>query len=46
MPATRPALPPPSLRVARDTLADHPNVGPFIGRRLIQRLVTSSPGPA
>ncbi len=25
---------------------NHPNVGPFIGRQLIQRLVTSSPSPA
>lgn len=24
---------------------NHPNVGPFIGRQLIQRLVTSNPGP-
>lgn len=31
------------LRVALDTLANHPNVGPFIGRQLIQRLVTSNP---
>jgi uncharacterized protein (DUF1800 family) len=35
-----------SLRVALDTLAQHPNVGPFIGRQLIQRLVTSNPSPA
>lgn len=34
-----------SLRVALDTLANHPNVGPFIGRQLIQRLVTSNPSP-
>ena len=34
-----------SLRVALDTLATHPNVGPFIGRQLIQRLVTSNPSP-
>jgi hypothetical protein len=27
-------------------LAKHPNVGPFIGRQLIQRLVTSNPSPA
>lgn len=25
---------------------NHPNVGPFIGRQLIQRLVTSNPSPA
>ncbi|MBE0546501.1 MAG: DUF1800 domain-containing protein, partial [Rubrivivax sp.] len=35
-----------ALRMALDTLAYHPNVGPFIGRQLIQRLVTSNPGPA
>ncbi len=35
-----------SLRVALDTLAAHPNVGPFIGRQLIQRLVTSNPSAA
>ncbi len=35
-----------SLRLALDTLFNHPNVGPFIGRQLIQRLVTSHPSPA
>lgn len=35
-----------SLRIALDTLFNHPNVGPFIGRELIQRLVTSNPSPA
>jgi uncharacterized protein (DUF1800 family) len=34
-----------SLKEALDTLAAHPNVGPFIGRQLIQRLVTSNPSP-
>jgi len=34
-----------SLKTALDTLAAHPNVGPFIGRQLIQRLVTSNPSP-
>ncbi|MEM7391568.1 MAG: DUF1800 domain-containing protein, partial [Verrucomicrobiota bacterium] len=29
---------------AIDNLFHHPNVGPFFGRRLIQRLVTSNPG--
>ncbi len=29
-----------------DNLFNHPNVGPFIGRLLIQRLVTSNPSPA
>jgi len=27
-------------------LASHPNTGPFLGRRLIQHLVTSNPSPA
>ncbi len=35
-----------SLMIALDTLFNHPNVGPFIGRQLIQRLVTSNPSPA
>ena len=34
------------LKLALDTLFNHPNVGPFIGRQLIQRLVTSQPTPA
>ena len=29
-----------------DNIFNHPNVGPFIGRQLIQRLVTSNPSPA
>ena len=37
---------PKSLKIALDTLFNHPNVGPFIGRQLIQRLVTSNPSPA
>ena len=32
-----------ALTMALDTLFEHPNVGPFIGRQLIQRLVTSNP---
>jgi uncharacterized protein (DUF1800 family) len=35
-----------SLRIALDTLFNHPNAGPFIGRQLIKRLVTSNPSPA
>ncbi len=31
---------------AVEVLAAHPNVGPFLGRQLIQRLVTSNPSPA
>jgi uncharacterized protein (DUF1800 family) len=34
------------LDAALDNLAEHPNVGPFLGRHLIQRLVTSNPSPA
>jgi uncharacterized protein (DUF1800 family) len=34
-----------SLQAALDTLYNHPNVGPFIGKQLIQRLVTSNPSP-
>ena len=34
-----------SLKIALDTLAGHPNVGPFLARQLIQRLVTSNPSP-
>ncbi|SEF27989.1 DUF1800 domain-containing protein [Variovorax sp. NFACC27] len=37
---------PAALKIALDTLFNHPNVGPFIGRQLIQRLVTSNPSPA
>ncbi len=33
------------LAMALDLIANHPNVGPFIGRQLIQRLVTSNPSP-
>ena len=35
-----------SLKVALDTLFNHPNVGPFIGTHLIKRFVTSNPSPA
>ena len=35
-----------SLRLALDTLFEHPNVGPFFGKQMIQRLVTSNPSPA
>lgn len=33
------------LRIALDTLANHPNVGPFMATRLIQQFVTSNPSP-
>lgn len=35
-----------NLAFALDNIANHPNVGPFISRRLIQNLVTSNPSPA
>ncbi len=31
---------------ALDNLFNHPNVGPFIGKLLIQRLITSNPSPS
>jgi uncharacterized protein (DUF1800 family) len=34
------------IDAAIDNLFNHPNVGPFIGKQLIQRLVTSNPSPA
>ena len=33
------------LAAALDNIAAHPNVGPFIGKQIIQRLVTSNPSP-
>jgi uncharacterized protein (DUF1800 family) len=35
-----------ALKTALDTLFNHPNVGPFFGRQMIQRLVTSAPSAA
>jgi uncharacterized protein (DUF1800 family) len=35
-----------ALKTALDTLFNHANVGPFFGRQMIQRLVTSNPSPA
>ena len=48
--AARPELPAgqspqQDLADALDNIFHHPNVGPFIGRQLIQRLVTSNPSP-
>jgi uncharacterized protein (DUF1800 family) len=42
-----PANQPPAadLKLALDTIFNHPNVGPFVCRQLIQRLVTSNPSP-
>lgn len=36
---------PQDLKILLDTLFNHPNVGPFLSRQLIQRLVTSNPSP-
>ena len=33
------------LKTAIDNIFMHPNVGPFIGKQLIQKLVTSNPSP-
>ena len=33
------------LKIALDSLFNHPNVGPFISKKLIQHLVTSNPSP-
>jgi uncharacterized protein (DUF1800 family) len=46
IPAQTTADPAASLKVALDTLADHPNTAPFISKQLIQRLVNSNPSPA
>ncbi len=35
-----------AMRIAMDALFNHPNVGPFFARQMIQRLVTSNPSPA
>ncbi|WP_382153606.1 DUF1800 family protein [Hydrogenophaga sp. ANAO-22] len=44
VPANTPG--PTALRMALDTLFNHPNAGPFFARQMIQRLVTSHPSPA
>ncbi len=46
IPAQGTADPDGSLRIALDALFNHPNVGPFFGKQLIQRLVTSNPSAA
>jgi uncharacterized protein (DUF1800 family) len=46
VPAQQKPDPQASLQVAMDTLFNHPNVGPFFSKQLIQRLVTSNPSPA
>jgi uncharacterized protein (DUF1800 family) len=37
---------PAALETVLDSLMAHPNIGPFIGRQLIQHLVSSNPTPA
>jgi uncharacterized protein (DUF1800 family) len=37
---------PADLEFAHDNIVSHANVGPFIGKQLIQKLVTSDPSPA
>ena len=44
IPAGTPAVQ--SMNLALDIVFNHPNVGPFIGKQLIQRLVTSNPSGA
>lgn len=46
IPPRSPADPAADLRDALDNIFNHPNLGPFISRQLIQRLVTSNPSPA
>jgi uncharacterized protein (DUF1800 family) len=46
IPASAVSDPPGDLKIALDTLFNHPNVGPFVSKQLIQRLVTSNPSPA
>ena len=36
---------PTSMKLALDALFNHPNVGPFFSKQMIQRLVTSNPSP-
>ena len=35
-----------TIDMALDILFNHPNIGPFVGRQLIQRFITSAPSPA
>jgi uncharacterized protein (DUF1800 family) len=46
IPAAATANPDGDLKIALDTLFNHPNVAPFIARRLIQQFVTSNPDAA
>jgi len=46
IPASTTSNPTGDLKIALDAIFNHPNVGPFIGKQMIQRLVTSNPSPA
>ena len=46
IPASTAPDPAGDVKIALDTLFNHPNVGPFVARNLIQHLVTSNPSPA
>lgn len=46
IPATTTPDPTGDLKIALDTLFNHPNTPPFIAKQLIQRFVTSNPSPA
>jgi uncharacterized protein (DUF1800 family) len=46
IPASTTPDPAGDLKIALDTLFNHPNLAPFISKQLIQRLVTSNPTPA
>ncbi len=35
-----------SIEIALDAIFEHPNVGPFLARQLIQRFITSDPTPS
>ncbi len=37
---------PEAMKIVLDTLFNHPNVGPFFAKQMIQRFVTSNPSPA
>jgi len=46
IPASATPDPTGDLKIALDTLFNHPNTAPFISKQLIQRFVTSNPSPA
>ena len=46
IPASTTAATNADVKTALDTIFNHPNVGPFVGKRLIQSLITSNPSPA